>query len=87
MPAAEAMLQICPSSRAIISGSICNATTIGAMVFTSIVRRMSSMVCLSNVLLPRTMPAQLIRMFTSPQSRFTSAYAAATASASDTSTR
>ena len=41
IPAAEAMLQICPLLRAIISGIIASATSIGAVALTSIVIRMS----------------------------------------------
>ena len=87
MPPAEAIVQMCPSLRCTMSGSICRATYMGAMAFTIIVRFISSSVHWSKVLLLVMMPALFISMSTSPTSFFTLSYCSATISCLDTSTR
>ena len=62
------------------------ATSIGAVALMSMVRLMSPTVCWSNVLLPLTTPAQLMRRSTSPTSDLTAAYAALIFSSSATLT-
>ena len=85
IPAADAMLHMCPWLRSIIPGRNCCAITIGAIELIFIVRSMSLTLCWSNVLLLATIPAQFIRMSTLPHSLVVIRATFSTWSLSDTS--
>jgi len=87
IPAAEAMLQMCPSLRSSMPGRACSVRYIGAVALTAIVRSISSGVWRSKVLLPVMMPAQLMRISTGPHSAVVRAKVSSTCRRSETSAR